>query len=84
MSLKMVSSNSWYSGYWNTKPTLNRASRRVFLLVKMFSPSKSTSPEVGVSRPFIICTSVDLPLPVCPMMPVILPSRMTAETSLTA
>ena len=31
MSLYTVSSKSWYSGYWNTSPTLKRMSRSLVL-----------------------------------------------------
>ena len=39
MSLYTVSSKSWYSGYWKTRPTLKRTSRVASLLAKMSSPS---------------------------------------------
>ena len=40
MSLYTVSSKSWYSGYWNTSPTLKRTSRVASLVAKMSCPSQ--------------------------------------------
>ena len=69
MSLYTVSSNSWYSGYWNTSPTLNRTSRIFFGSAHISFPSSRMRPEVGCKSPLRCCISVDLPEPVCPMIP---------------
>ena len=53
MSLAIVSSNSWYSGYWNTRPTRKRVSRlHLPFSFQMDWPSSSTSPSSGLSSPF--------------------------------
>ena len=69
MSLYTVSSNSWYSGYWNTNPTLKRTSRIFFGSAQMSFPSRRIRPDVGCKSPFRCCISVDLPDPVCPITP---------------
>ena len=67
---------------WNTNPTLSR--RRV---VSAFSDSvvRSTSPirtlpEVGVSRPAMQCSRVDLPDPDGPMIAVNSAAAKSTET----
>lgn len=40
----------------------------------MFTPSSSTSPEAGFSRPLSSCTKVLLPEPVWPISPVMSPA----------
>ena len=84
MSFKTVSSKSWYSGYWNTMPTWNRTCRIFLGSAQMSCPLRSTWPEVGRIRPLNIWMRVDLPLPVCPMIPTNSPSRMDRETFSTA
>jgi hypothetical protein len=69
MSLYTVSSNSWYSGYWNTNPTLKRTSRIFFGSSQISFPSRRIRPDVGCKSPFRCCISVDLPDPVCPITP---------------
>jgi len=41
-------------------------------------------PVVGVSVPQIICSNVDLPLTIRPMMPTVSPFLFSKETSLSA
>ena len=64
MSLYTVSSKSWYSGYWNTSPTLNLIALRVNLSLLISSPPQSTAPEVGWSSALRCCIKVDFPEPV--------------------
>jgi hypothetical protein len=40
MSLYTVSSKSWYSGYWNTSPTLKRTSWVIFWSPLISCPSQ--------------------------------------------
>ena len=63
-----VAANSWYSGYWNTSPTLPRQACAARLSARS-CPSSSTRPRVGCTRPFMCWMRVLLPLPVCPAMP---------------
>ena len=84
MSLSTVSSNSWYSGYWNTSPTFLRTARRSVPLAHRSTPSTSTVPEVGFTSPFKCCTRVLLPLPVWPISPTSSPSPRVKLTSCTA
>ena len=81
MSLYTVSSNSWCSGYWNTIPTLKRTCRISLGFSQISRPSSSTRPEVGRTSPLRCCTSVDLPDPVCPMMPMNSPGWTVRDTS---
>ena len=84
MSLYTVSSKSWYSGYWKTRPTLKRTSRVASLLAKMSCPSQYTVPLVGASRPFRCCMKVLLPEPVWPMTATSSPGRNSTFTPCTA
>ena len=67
-SSRTVAANSWYSGYWNTRPTLPRQACAARLSARS-CPSSSTRPRVGCTRPFMCWMRVLLPLPVCPAMP---------------
>ena len=79
-----VSSNSWYSGYWNTSPTARRTAIRSVSLSPRSMPSTSTTPLSDFSSPFRWEISVLLPLPVWPMMPINSPLSMCMHTSLRA
>ncbi len=46
-SLYTLSSKSWYSGYWNTRPTLKRTSRMRLGSAQMSRPSRVIVPPVG-------------------------------------
>ncbi len=82
-SSRTVSAKSWYSGYWNTMPTRDRMRGRSFLSA-VSSPSTSTRPALGSSRPLRCWTNVVLPQPVWPMRDKNSPSRISRETSFTA
>ena len=71
MSSSTVSANSWYSGYCITSPARNRTSRIFFGSAQMSTPPSFTFPDVGFLSPLISCIIVLLPLPVCPIRPVI-------------
>ena len=83
MSLNTVSSNNWYSGYWNTIPTSCLPRRRIFLS-HISAPSTTTRPELGCMSPLKCCTRVLLPEPVCPMTHRNSPSFTVRDTSSTA
>ena len=85
ISLYTVSSNSWYSGYWNTRPTWKRTCRIFLGSAQMSFPSSRMRPWVGRSSPLRCWIRVDLPEPVWPMMPRNSPgmiSRLTSSTAL--
>ena len=84
MSRRTVSSNSWYSGYWNTSPTLNANRCTCFGSAQTSSPPTKTCPDVGRFSPFRSDTSVDLPEPVCPIRPVMTPPCIVSDTSSSA
>ncbi len=71
---------------WKTKPSLlrrssvNAASSRPVIS----SPSRTTVPDVGMSRPARMCIRVDLPDPEGPMIAVNLPRAKPVETSTSA
>ena len=80
MSLYTVSSNSWYSGYWNTSPTMKRNLRMSAGFAQMSCPSTSTWPSVGFKMPLKWVMRVLLPDPVEPMMPTKPPSSTAKST----
>ena len=67
---------------WNTKPTWSRRScvSLASSMRVMSSPAISTVPLVGLSRPAIVCMSVDLPDPEGPMTATSSPGRTLSET----
>ena len=69
-SSRTVVSKSWCSGYWNTIPTLVRNFCLSKSLSDMSFPLKYICPSVGAISPLNVWIIVDLPLPVCPMMPI--------------
>ena len=73
-SFSTVSSKSWYSGYWNTRPTSRRISIRLCPFSPTSTPPTITWPGSGRIRAFRCAMSVDLPLPVWPMTPTNSPS----------
>ena len=70
ISSSTVSANSWYSGYCITSPARNRTSRIFFGCAQMSTPPIFTVPDVGFFSPLMSCIIVLLPLPVCPIRPV--------------
>ena len=64
---------SWSSGSWNTMPTRRRSSVRPFRSRFTGAPSSRISPADGWSTPLRFRNRVDLPAPLAPRMPVILP-----------
>ena len=82
-SSRTVSAKSWYSGYWATKPTSLRTSRRCFRS-EVERPSMVTVPEEGTLVALQCSARVDLPEPVWPMKATNSPSRTVSDTSLRA
>ena len=84
---RQVSSKSWYSGYWNTRPVRKRKSRIFSGSAHRSRPSMKILPLVGLFRPFIWVIRVLLPEPVAPMMPTKSPSstsKLTSSSAVTA
>ena len=68
-SLRTVSSKTWLSGNWKTKPTFLRTCL-ISLLTDvdvMTISSMMTLPAVGTFKPLSNCKIVDFPEPVCPI-----------------
>ena len=84
ISFATVSSKIWYSGYWNTSPTRNRTWRICAFSAQISFPSRRMLPSVGFSSPFRCCINVDLPDPVCPMIPTKEPDSISRSTWSTA
>ena len=82
-SSRTVAANSWYSGYWNTRPTLPRHACATRLSARS-CPSSSTRPRVGFTRPFMCWMSVLFPLPVWPAIPRNSPSSRVKSMSRSA
>ena len=77
-SSRTVLQQIWLSGFWNKKPT-----RRDSSLVRrslVGTPSMSTWPASGLSRPFIRRIVVDFPAPFVPTNATNSPSRMVKLT----
>ena len=77
-SSRTVVQQIWRSGFWNKKPT-----RRASSLVRssaVETPSMSTWPASGFSKPFIRRIVVDFPAPFVPTNATNSPSRMAKLT----
>ena len=62
-------------------PTLRRIALASAPFLAISTPLIATCPEVGCKRPLRSCTKVDLPDPVCPMIPRNCPSSMVTLIS---
>ena len=79
-SSRTVLQQIWRSGFWNRKPT-RRASSLVRSSV-VGTPSTSTWPASGFSKPFTRRIVVDFPAPFVPTNATNSPSRMVKLTPL--
>ena len=82
-SVSTTEDTSWLSGFWKTMPAVFRICQ-IFSGSFVFIPSIQASPESGERIPFRIFDSVDLPEPLCPMMPTNSPRATVKLTSLSA
>ena len=78
-SLRTVSSNSWYSGYWNSIPTHGAQALKVGLFGGEVYIVYLYASRGQLYKPLMCWTSVDLPLPVEPIMPTISPSFIVTD-----
>ena len=72
MFSRMLPENSMF--FCNTIETPSRSAFRLY--ARTSCPDTRTEPESTSYSRGIICTSVDLPSPVPPMMPTVCPGRM--------